>query len=188
MRTSNALVTAATIATVGLLLAGCASLTPTVNTNAATTSTATTKASTTTAAKAAGLGSTINVTDESGDKLAVTLVKVDAKASSTDGFSTPPAGDSYYAVQVQIKDVGTAAWSDSPSNCLTVKDGKGQAFQADLVEGISSGPLMTSSANIAAGDSTLGWVVFDVPSGDKVAEVQFTPLSGMASSTAQWSL
>jgi Domain of unknown function (DUF4352) len=138
--------------------------------------------------KPAGIGDAVNVTDDSGDKLAVTLVKVDPHAQSTDGFSTPPSGDVYYAAQVRIKNVGSSAWSDSPSNCMVVKDAKGQTFQTDVVMSISSGPLMADTANLATGDSALGWIVFDVAKGDTVTQVQFTPMSGMGDDTAQWSL
>ena len=141
-----------------------------------------------TANKQAGLGATIDVTDATGDVLAVTLVKVDAKVTATDGFSSPRSGNQYYAAQFEIKDVGSSTWSDAPSNCTVVKDAKDQTFQSTIVESISSGPLMAITANIAAGDSTLGWIVFEVPKGDAVTKIQFTPDSGMADSTAQWSL
>lgn len=137
---------------------------------------------------AAGLGDTVDVTDESGDKLAVTLKKVDARAAATDGFSSPDSGDQYYAAQFEIKNVGSTAWSDAPSNCTVVKDGKGQTFQSTIIESISSGPMMADTANLAAGDSALGWIVFEVPKGDTVTTVQFTPLSGMSDDTAQWGL
>jgi hypothetical protein len=180
----------AAIVVVAVAVAGAKSGTS-VNTTAAGSGSSSTIAATTTAAapnKPAGLGSTIDVTDTSGDNLAVTLVKVDAKATATDGFSSPDSGDQYYAAQFEIKDVGSGAWSDAPSNCTVIKDGKGQTFQSTIVESISSGPLMATTANIAAGDSTLGWIVFEVPKGDAVTTVQFTPDSGMADSTVQWSL
>jgi hypothetical protein len=140
------------------------------------------------ASKKAGLGATINITDISGDKLAVTLKKVDAKPHSTNEFESPDSGNQYYAAQFEIKDVGDKAWSDDPSNCVVVKDGKGQTFQSTIVSGISSGPMIADVANLAAGDSTLGWIVFEVPKGDKVTTVQFTPLSGMDDDTAQWTI
>lgn len=181
----------AALAASGLLLTAC-DPTSTVNTTAANTAGSSgakaAASSAAPAAKKAGLGDTITVTDPSGVGLAVTLVKVDASASSTDEFSTPSSGNEYYAAQFQIKNTASAAWSDSPSNCVVVKDGKGQTFQSTIVTSISSGPLMTDSANIASGDTTLGWIVFEVPKGDKITTVQFTPLSGMGSDTAQWSL
>lgn len=193
MHTSRTLAIAA-VAASGLLLAGCKTTTATVTTTAANTGAATAKTSSTTAASSAAaaqsatVGGTINVTDDEGDKLAVTLVKVDASASATDGFSSPDAGDQYYAAQFSIKDVGSTAWSDAPSNCAVVKDGKSQSFQSTIVQSISSGPLMGTTVNLGAGDSALGWIVFEVPTGDKVATVQFTPDSGMGSNTAQWSI
>lgn len=161
-----------------------------VNTTAAGSSgTAAAKASNAAApGKPAGLGATIDVTDATGNQLAVTLEKVDAKAVATDGFSEPDAGDQYYAAQFEIKDVGSGAWSDAPSNCTVVKDGSGQTFESAIVQSISSGPLMADTANLAVGDSVLGWIVFEVPKGDTVTTIQFTPDSGMADSTAQWSL
>jgi hypothetical protein len=190
MRTRVLAVTA--VAASGLLLAGCQPSstvsTTAANTGGAKASAAAAPATTAAAAKAAGLGDTIDVTGEtSGEKLAVTLVKVDPKAQSTDGFSSPPAGDAYFAAQIQIKNIGTAAYSDSADNCLAVKDGKGQQFQTDLISSVSSGPTM-DQLNIAPGDTSLGWVVFDVPIGDAVAKVQFTEDSGMGGDTAQWSI
>jgi archaellum component FlaG (FlaF/FlaG flagellin family) len=183
-------------AAAGLLVtaavAGCGSLGSSVNTTADNTTAVKSAGGRASAApavpKKAGLGDTITVTDASGVNLAVTLVKVDPAIQATDGFSTPDSGDQYYAAQFRIKDTGSSAWSDSPSNCTVVKDGAGQTFQSTIVTSISSGPIMTDSANIAPGDSTLGWIVFQIPKGDKVTTVQFTPLSGMGSDTAQWTI
>jgi len=190
--------TAASAVAAGLLLAGCGSLGSTVNTSAANTpaahGTAKSGGSGTgsgggkSSSKPAGLGDTIDVSDETGVKLAVTLLKVDANVKATDGISTPPAGDVYYAVQVRIKNTASSAWSDAPSNCMVVKDAQGQTFQTDVVASISSGPQMAAAVNLASGDSALGWIVFDVTKGDKVTQVQFTPLSGIGDDTAQWSL
>jgi len=47
---------------------------------------------------------------------------------------------------------------------------------------------MNDTVNPAAGDTSLGWLVFEVPTGDQVAQVQFTPDSGMGDDTAQWSV
>jgi Domain of unknown function (DUF4352) len=183
---------AASAVTAGLFLAGCGSVGSSVNTSPANTpaakSTAKSAAANAPSSKAAGLGDTIDVSDEAGNKLAVTLLKIDANTKDTDGYSTPPSGDAYYAAQVRIKNVGSAAWSDSPSNCMVVKDAKGQAFQTGIVLSISSGPLLPTAVTIAPGDSALGWIVFNVTKGDKVTQVQFTPLSGMGNDTAQWSL
>jgi hypothetical protein len=186
---STRTLTITTAAAAGLLmLAGCKSVGSTVSTTAVSTAKATAAAAPAAAQKPAGLGAAIDVTDTSGDKIAVTLVAVDPKTQATDGFSTPDAGDSYYAAQIQIKDVGSTAWSDDPSNCLVVKDGKGQEFQTTTVESISSGPLMNDTVNLAAGGTSLGWLVFEVPTGDQVTQVQFTPDSGMGEDTAQWSV
>ncbi|MBR7835021.1 hypothetical protein KDL01_17230 [Actinospica durhamensis] len=47
---------------------------------------------------------------------------------------------------------------------------------------------MGDTVNLAHGDSSLGWVVFDVPVRDSITRIQFTVDSGMGSDTGQWSL
>lgn len=170
------------------MLAGCTSTTSTVSTTAENTARATGSASVSApaAAKPAGLGDAIAVSGFNGEKLSVTLVKVFPDAKGADEFTNPAAGKVFYAAQLRIVNAGSKAYSDSPDNCATLKDASGQQFQSDLSD-VTAGQSF-GSVNIAPGDSVLGVVVFQVPSGDKPVKLQFTPDSGMANSTAQWKL
>lgn len=167
------------------VLAGCKSTTSTVSTTVASGS-ATTSAAASAPVKAAGLGDTITVSGFNGEKLTVTLVKVFPDAKGADEFTTPAAGKVFYAAQLRIVNAGAKAYSDSPDNSVVLKDASGQQFQSDLAS-VTAGQSF-GSVNLAAGDSVLGVVVFQVPSGDKPVKLQFTPDSGMADHTAQWNL
>lgn len=167
-------------------LAACKSTTSTVNTTAQSSGPAVTMSASTAAPKAAGLGGTIAVAGFGGEKLDVTLVRVFPDAKGADEFTTPAAGKVFYAAQLRIVNAGAKAYSDSPDNSVVLKDASGQQFQSDLAS-VTDGQSF-GSVNLAAGDSVLGVVVFQVPSGDKPVKLQFTPDSGMADHTAQWNL
>lgn len=173
----------------GLLLlaasAACKSTTSTVSTTVVSGS-AVASAAASAPVKAAGLGDTITVSGFNGEKLTVTLVKVFPDAKGADEFTTPAAGKVFYAAQLRIVNAGAKAYSDSPDNSVVLKDASGQQFQSDLAS-VTAGQSF-GSVNLAAGDSVLGVVVFQVPSGDRPVKLQFTPDSGMADHTAQWNL
>lgn len=121
-----------------------------------------------------------------GSKLQVTVMKVADPVQSTNDFAKPDAGQRYVGVQFQLKNVGTAAYSDSPSNGAKVVDAKGQQFDATfMVDKIDAGPLLPSSTKIAAGGQALGFLVFEVPDGSQIAKVQFSMDSGFGE-TAEW--
>jgi hypothetical protein len=163
-------------------LTACAVQTPTVSTRPA--------AGSTPAAAAhhgglARIGSTMDLAGFSAsEKMAVTVVRVITRAHGS-GFSDLSHGNRFYAVQFRLRDIGSAAYSDSPSNGAAVVDSKGQSYQSDFsaVSGCQSFP---ASENIAVGSSGLGCVVFQVPEQAKITEIQFTLDSGMASQTGQW--
>jgi len=185
--------TAAPVTVVALFavaaLAGCVSTTSTVSTatdSSAAAVSATVSARPSAAVKPAGLGDSITVAGFNGEKLTVTLVKVFPDAKGADEFTSPDAGKHFYAAQLRIANAGSAAYSDSPDNSTVMKDASGQQFQADL-SNVTAGQSF-GSVNIAPGDSVLGVVVFQVPTGDKLVKLQFTPDSGMGDHTAQWNL
>ena len=138
--------------------------------------------------QAAHVGSAIALKGEnSGDQLTVTLVAVDPRCTATDGFSTPPSGDSYYCVQWRLTDTGSTAYEDAPSNGTVVIDGAGQQYQTDLVSSVSSGPELPTDTKIAPGSSALGWIVYDVATGATVTQAQFSLASGFGD-TGQWAV
>ena len=140
------------------------------------------------APKTAGIGSAISLSgNSSGEQMSVTVTKVITTAQPGDEFSSAPAGDRLYAVQFRLRDTGSAAYSDSPSNGAAVVDSAGQSYQSELdnAAGCASFP---GSVNIAHGASGLGCIVFEVPQSAKITEVQFTLDSGFGSQTGQWNV
>jgi Domain of unknown function (DUF4352) len=138
------------------------------------------------ASKTAGIGSAITLSGNgSGEQMSVTVTKVTSDASASDSFDEPPAGDRLYAVQFRLSDTGTAAYSDSPSNGAAVVDSAGQSYQSGL-ENVAACQSFGGTENIAAGNSGLGCIVFEVPAKAKITQIQFTLDSGMGPDTGQW--
>lgn len=88
-------------------------------------------------------------------------------------------------MQFRLKDTGSAAYSDAPSNGAAVVDSEGQSYEAGLdnAAGCQSFP---GTENIAPGSSGLGCIVFEVPKAAKIVSVQFTLDSGLGPQTGQW--
>lgn len=134
-------------------------------------------------------GTAITLTgNSSGEQMSVTVVKVISSASPGDEFTSAPAGDRLYAVQFRLRDTGTAAYSDSPSNGAAVIDSKGQSYQAGIADTASGCPSFPGTENIASGQTGLGCIVFEVPKSAKITGVQFTLDSGFGPQTGQWNV
>jgi hypothetical protein len=117
----------------------------------------------------------------------VTVTKVISHAQPADEFSSPGAGKRFYAVQFKLANTGSAAYSDSPSNGAQVVDSTGQSYDSTFstVAGCQEFP---GTENIAAGDTGLGCVTFEVPTGATIRKIQFTLESGFGPSTGQWTV
>ncbi|MCF0078058.1 DUF4352 domain-containing protein [Streptomyces lomondensis] len=124
---------------------------------------------------------------EDGSKLDVTVVKVVDNAKSGDEFTAPESGNRWIAVQFQLVNTGTKAYTDSPQNGAQVADDQGQQFQTTFAE-VTAGPSMSSAVRLKPGAKALGWIVFEVPKASKVATVQFAMDSGFAEQTGEWQL
>lgn len=135
----------------------------------------------------AKIGSAITLSGNgSGEQMAVTVTRVISSASPGDQLTSAPAGDRLYAVQFRLRDTGSAAYSDAPSNGAAVVDSAGQSYQAGLADTAAGCTSFPASENIAPGSSGLGCIVFEVPKAAKIVSVQFTLDSGMGPQTGQW--
>jgi Domain of unknown function (DUF4352) len=142
-----------------------------------------------TAPKSAGIGSAITLSgNTSGEQMAVTVVKAISSAQPGDEFTSAPAGDRLYAVQFRLRDTGSAAYSDAPSNGAAVVDSSGQSYQSALADTAAGCTSFPGNENIAPGSSGLGCIVFEVPKAAKIVSVQFTLDSGMGPQTGQWNV
>jgi hypothetical protein len=144
---------------------------------------------TSSASKAAGLakiGSAIVLTGNSaGEKMAVTVVQVFRHPQPASDLDSPKQGDRLYAVQFRLRDIGSAAYSDSPSSGVAVVDAAGQSYESSI-DNVAECQSFPGTENIAVGSSGLGCVVFEVPTTARITKVQFMLDSGMGPQTGQW--
>jgi len=131
-------------------------------------------------------GSAITLSGNSGgEQMSVTVVKVINDAQGVD-YTSPPAGDRLYAVQFRLRDTGSAAYSDSPSNGAEVVDSAGQSYESAMGDSVGDCVSFPATENITPGAVGLGCIVFEVPVKAKITSVQFTLDSGMGPQTGQW--
>jgi hypothetical protein len=144
--------------------------------------------STPAAKKPAGVGDAIDLqSTKAGNVLEVTLTKVVDPSTAASDFFKPDAGKRYVAVQLRITNKGHATYSEDPQILAKTKDAAGQIYSIDFGTDTTAGPLMDSGLNLAPGDSTLGFLVFQVPTGQKVTQVQYS-LSMLGGAVAQWAI
>ncbi|MFD8756914.1 DUF4352 domain-containing protein [Kitasatospora sp. NPDC059577] len=141
------------------------------------------------AAKApAKVGDTIALKgNDPADTADVTLVKVVDNPDGADEYTHPADGKRFVAVQFRIKASGKKAYSDAPGNSAKVVDAQGQAFGTTIAD-TKAGPSFQVPANIAPGETALGFVTFEVPKDAKLDKAQFGLDSGFAPQTGQWKL
>lgn len=109
-------------------------------------------------------------------------------ARGSDEFNTADAGKRLVGVQLRIHDTNSGAYSDDPDNDTVLIDAQGQQYTPDLGTTISAGPSLNSGLNLASGDATLGFEVFEMPSTAKPAKVQYQLDSGMSDISGEWTL
>jgi hypothetical protein len=133
----------------------------------------------------ARVGDTLELTGTSdGEKMAVTVVRFVDPARGGQ-FDEPSQGQRFVAVQFRLRNIGTAAYDDSPSNSAVVVDSVGQRFNSSIAD-TSAGASFPGSITIAPQDTGLGFITFEVPKSSRIAKVQFALNSGFADQTGQW--
>jgi hypothetical protein len=137
----------------------------------------------------ARLGSAITLSgNRSGEQMAVTVTQVMARAQPGDEPTSASAGARLYAVQFRLRDTGSTAYSDAPSNGAVVTDSLGQSYGAVITDTVADCPSFPATESIAPGSSGLGCIVFEVPKAAKITQVQFTLDSGLGPDTGRWNI
>lgn len=136
----------------------------------------------------AGLGDSITLTGFNDLKMTVTLRSVLDDAPPGDQFSTPAAGNRFFAVQFEFANTGAVTYSDSPTNGIELVDAAGQTYSPALIASTGAGPSFAASLQIAPNDSRVGWVVFDVPADQTAVKVLVALDSGFADMVGEWSV
>jgi hypothetical protein len=125
------------------------------------------------------------VQDGSGDTYRVTLVKIIDPAQGADQFSTPDPGKRFVGVVFTIKALRGSPQDEDANGDAVVVGSNGQTYTADFDNIAGYTNFSNGQINVAQGDTTTGAVVFQVPDGVKVTEVQWTTSGGFGS-TVQW--
>ena len=178
------------LAIVGVVIAATNNRTVTVTTKT-NTATAPTKDEATSSKKAAAsdahVGSTLSLKDQSGYTADVIVVKIIDPAQSTNAYITPEAGKRYVGVQLKITNTSTKATDGYyPNNDVTLVDSKDQAYTSDFADLADCQAFASAGTKLAAGESMLGCVTFQIPETATVAKLKYTPNSGFADNTGVW--
>lgn len=172
---------AALFALVGFSVSACSAGGSGVDTKPAASSSSAPSA---TAHPIAHVGSLIDVGGSHG--LGITLTQVIDPAQGADQFTTPDAGKRFVAVELSIKNNGSATYSDDANNDTSVIGSDNQSYTADFDSVSECTNFNDGDIRLAAGESISGCVVFQLPTGINAVKVQYTPDSGFSGSTGEW--
>ena len=136
---------------------------------------------------AAGPGSTITLEGHDGATIEVTLVAV-ADPAPPAQFGQPAAGHRFVATQVRLRNVGVAAYSDSPSNGMALIDTKGQKWQTTVFDSEAGPGFAGGSVTLAPNDERVGWVTFETAADVAIAKLTMALNSGFADMMGEWRL
>jgi hypothetical protein len=135
-----------------------------------------------------GTGSVLVLTgNRAGEKVAVTLVKVFDHAQAADRFDDLRRGYRLYAVQLRLHDIGSVAYSGSPSKSVVVADSADRSYQSSFSE-VTGCRSLAGAERITVGSSRLGCVVFEVPTAARITEIWFTLASGNGAQSGRWEM
>jgi hypothetical protein len=172
-------------------LAGCGETTiktadqpPTTQTSAAPSSAPTTGGGSGSLDASIGGAITLRGNDD-GALMQVTALRVRDPASSSNIYIHPDPGNRYVGVRVRLRNVGTAAYSDSPSNGAKLVDRDDQEFSASVFDAVV--PAL-GTLRIRPGDQRVGWITFEVPAAARPRLFQLTLDSGFGPETGEWRL
>jgi Domain of unknown function (DUF4352) len=107
----------------------------------------------------------------------VTLVKIADPAQGADQYTTPDSGKRFVGAEFQIVAQNSAV-SDNANNDATLVGSDNQTYDADMNSIAEGTNFNMGDVNLAAGQSSTGWVTFQVPTGVSVASVLFGDSSG----------
>ncbi|MDT0451150.1 DUF4352 domain-containing protein [Streptomyces hesseae] len=132
-------------------------------------------------------GNTVTIKAKNGAQIAVTLKNFADPAQSDNKFMKPSAGKRWVAAQLEIVNTGTEVYDDSPANGVKVTDEQGQAY-THSIGSTTAGANMPATVKLSGGQKALGYVVVSMPESAKVKAISFTPDSGFAKESAEWTV
>jgi hypothetical protein len=133
----------------------------------------------------ARIGSYFDVQDGNGDTYRVTLVKIIDPAQGAGQFFTPDSGKRFVGAVFRIKALSGSPQDEDANSDAVLIGSNGQTYTFDVSDIVGYTNFDNGTIHVAQGDTTTGAVVFQVPDGIKVTEVQWSASGGFGS-TVQW--
>ncbi|WP_433175169.1 DUF4352 domain-containing protein [Actinoallomurus sp. CA-150999] len=136
-----------------------------------------------------GQAVTLSGADDSGGaerlRLAVKVKQIVATATGHGAFQRPRKGERFVAVRFVLKNVGDAAYDDSPTYGAKVVDGDGRTYDPTEAT-VTAGPGFSKVVKLKNGQARSGFIVFAVPKNATVVSVQYALNAGFAADRAEW--
>jgi hypothetical protein len=101
-------------------------------------------------------------------------------------FEAPERGEKYVSVKLRMRNVGSDAYDDSPSNGAVLVDSQDAAWDAGI--SLYTHKPDIGSPKIAPGDARVGWITFTVPKRTKPTKFQLALESGFSDEAGEWLL
>ena len=148
-------------------------------------STSTTGKAATTQPSQLPIGGTASFPDDGPPVYDLTVTQFVDPAQPAERYVTPKIpGDIFVAVALTFKNTGTAEVSQDIYNDTTLYDSNGQGYDGNF-EATASGPSFpVGIISDARGESTSGWIMFEVPASSAGFTATFAPTEGEANQAA----
>lgn len=175
------------VAAAVLAIVGCGTITKTpAPASTAPAALASTKAAPSPSSSLSGpVGTVYTVTDQSGDKMTVTLTKVIDPAQGADQFTTPGNGNRFVGAVFTITGI-SGTFSDNANNDATLIGSNGQTYTADFDSIAGYTNFNNGDYNVNAGENSVGAVTFQVPLTVKVTKIEWSANGGFGGAPAEW--
>jgi hypothetical protein len=132
---------------------------------------------------------TLSGADDSGGadrlRLAVKVKEIVSTATGHGAFQQPRKGERFIAVRFMLKNVGDAAYDDSPTYGANIVDGTGRTYDPTVAT-VTAGPGFPKVVKLRQGQARSGLIVFAVPKKAKVVSVRYALNAGFAADRAEW--
>ena len=132
-----------------------------------------------------GLGTVFRFNDGAGNVMTVKCRQLLDPATASDSFEAAPAGKRLVAAVFTLKGI-SGSTNDDANNDASLVGTNGQSYSPafDSIAGYTN--FNNGMFTVTAGVKSVGAVVFEVPVSVKIAEVQWSPSSGMGGTPVTW--
>lgn len=134
-------------------------------------------------------GATRQVTDSSGDQLAITVLAIDPNTRPHDQWEeiAPHTADRTLAVEITIKNLlPHNGYYGTPIDDLAVVGSNGRIYPAVSGVGTTESPEIIGEVMLNSGQSATGWIPVDMPHNVQPRDIRFQDALG--GPTSEWQL